>query len=371
MNAPVRRYSPLKRAGRSIEQFVRHRTTGLLARLTAQQRQSPPDWDAKPWQVLYLRHDRIGDMIVSTGLLRAIHAAHPGLALDVLASPANADVLAREPAVRAVVRFDRRSLGGWWDLWRHLRRTRYDAVIDPMVFTQSFTTLMLMLATGARWRIGIPKPRLPDVYALPAAPPADPAAHHVDHLAQLGAPFGVSIEAASTLHIPITDLERTTALTAWGPGRRLLVNVSAGKAFRAWPDDRYVMIAKHLRETVPDARVLILHAPGEGDRAQAIAAASGATTYSSTLRAALALVSTAEFVLTPDTSIVHAASAFRIPAVTLFTRDQITRWHLYRTPGQDVVTDIPTLAGIPIESVVSAVDGVLAQAGLLAPAARA
>lgn len=371
MTASVRRYSPLKRAGRSIEQWFRHRTTGILARLTAQLRQSPPDWDATLYQVLYLRHDRIGDMIVSTGLLRAIHAAHPGLALDVLASPANADVLAHEPAVRAIVRFERRKLGDWFALWSHLRRARYDVVIDPMVFTQSFTTLLLMLATGARWRVGIPKPRLPEVYALPAAPPADPAAHHVDHLAQLATPFGVAPEAATALHIPITTLEHDAAIAAWGAGRRLLLNVSAGKAFRAWPDERYATIARHLRDTVPDARVLILHAPGEGDRAKAIAAASGADCYSSTLRAALALVSTAEFVLTPDTSIVHAASAFHVPAVTLFTADQVTRWHLYRTIGQDVVTTIPTLAGIPIESVVAAVDAVLAQAGLLAPAARA
>ncbi len=370
MTTPVRRYSPLKRAGRAIEQWVRHRTTGILARLTAQAPQSPPDWDAQPWQVLYLRHDRIGDMIVSTGLLRAIHAAHPGLKLDVLASPANADVLAHEPAVRSVVRFDRRRLGAWWTLWRHLRRTRYDVVIDPMVFTQSFTTLMLMLATGARWRVGVPKPRLPDVYALRAAPPADPAAHHVDHLAQLATPFGVLAEAATELAVPITELEKSTAHAAWGAGRRLLVNVSAGKAFRAWPDERYAAIAQHLRETVPNARVLILHAPGEAARAQAIADAAGASTYSSTLRAALALVSTAEFVLTPDTSIVHAASAFRVPAVTLFTVDQVMRWHLYRTVGEDVVTSIPTLSGIPLEEVVSAVDGVLARVGLLAPAAH-
>lgn len=362
-----RRYSPLKQAGRSLEQFVRHRFVALLARLSAQPRRAAPDWDAQPWKVLFLRNDRIGDMIVSTGLLRAIHAAHPGLALDVLASPLNADVVAHEPAVHAVVTFDKRRLASWWALWRHLRRTRYDVVIDPMVFTQSLTTLLLMLATGARWRVGVPKAHLPDTYALPA-PAADPRAHHVVHLAQLAVPFGVTPEAASTLALSLTPDERAEAMATWGPGRRLLVNISAGKAFRAWPDDRYAAIARHLAAVVPGATVVLLHAPADATRARDIAAASGARPVSRSLRFALAMVATAEFVLTPDTSIVHAVSAAGVSAVTLFTADQAFRWHLWGAPGRDVVTQVPTLAGLPLAEVQAAVDDVLAQAGLTAGA---
>ena len=31
-----------------------------------------PDWAARPHRVLFLRHDRAGDMILSTGVMRAI-----------------------------------------------------------------------------------------------------------------------------------------------------------------------------------------------------------------------------------------------------------------------------------------------------------
>ena len=70
-----------------------------------------PDWEARSWRVLFLRHDRIGDMIVSTAAIQAIAAAHPNLVLDVLASPANAPVLSGFPGVRKVVVFDRRQPG--------------------------------------------------------------------------------------------------------------------------------------------------------------------------------------------------------------------------------------------------------------------
>ncbi|MBL0892041.1 MAG: hypothetical protein IBJ19_15715, partial [Gemmatimonadaceae bacterium] len=45
-----------------------------------------------PQRVLFLRPDRIGDMIVSTGVIRAIGGAADTV-LDVLAAPANATVL--------------------------------------------------------------------------------------------------------------------------------------------------------------------------------------------------------------------------------------------------------------------------------------
>src|SRR5437868_1589030 len=114
-----------------------------------------PDWSSRPHRVLFLRHDRVGDMIVSTGLMRAIAESHPGLVLDVLASPANAQVLAGADYVRNVIVFDRRAPGTFLATARRLRTGHYDAVIDCMVTAPSVTTLLLMLATGAPYRVGI------------------------------------------------------------------------------------------------------------------------------------------------------------------------------------------------------------------------
>jgi hypothetical protein len=54
---------------------------------------SVPAWSARPHDVLYLRPDRVGDMIISTGLLRAIATSHSTIRLHVLGTPANAGVL--------------------------------------------------------------------------------------------------------------------------------------------------------------------------------------------------------------------------------------------------------------------------------------
>ena len=61
-------------------------------------------------RVLFLRHDRAGDMILSTGVMRAIARSHPTITLDVLASPANAALLDGADYVGDVIVFDKRRL---------------------------------------------------------------------------------------------------------------------------------------------------------------------------------------------------------------------------------------------------------------------
>ena len=58
-------------------------------------------------RVLFLRHDRVGDMIVSTGIMRAIARSHDTITLDVLASPSNAVLLEGADYVNDVIVFDK------------------------------------------------------------------------------------------------------------------------------------------------------------------------------------------------------------------------------------------------------------------------
>ncbi|HEX4936680.1 MAG TPA: hypothetical protein VFV33_26040, partial [Gemmatimonadaceae bacterium] len=125
----------------------------LTRRLTSRTHGPVPDW--RKARVLFLRHDRIGDMILSTGLLRAIAEAHPGIAIDVLASTTNAPVLENNRTVARTIVFRRSGVGAYPGVVRSLRATRYDAVIDCMVTAPSLTTLLLMWASGARHRIGV------------------------------------------------------------------------------------------------------------------------------------------------------------------------------------------------------------------------
>ena len=317
-----------------------------------------PDWRARDYRVLFLRHDRIGDMILSTGILRVIAESHPTVQLDVLASTANAPVLRHESYLHEVIPFNRHAPLGFPGVFSALRRRRYDAVIDCMVTAPSLTTLLLMLASGARYRIGVAHRGNDFAYTLPV-PPRESAEHLVDQLGALVTAFGLQPSAADLRpRVRLTAQEREQAERAWigetdhrPPSRsRLLVNVSAGRGHHHWPDGRFVAVIAAARARVPALDAVIVSSPSDRGRAAAIAAESGARLVRDEgIREAMAIVAQADVVFTPDTSIGHACSAFGIPAVVLHPRGNAAAWGPYETEGRVVESLTGSVADIPAD----------------------
>jgi ADP-heptose:LPS heptosyltransferase len=327
-----------------------------------------PDWNTRPHRVLFLRHDRIGDMILSTGLLRVIATSQRNVRLDVLASPANAPVVRGDPHVDSVVVFDRTKPSGYLAAVRRLRRARYDAVIDCMPTAPSLTTLLLILASGARHRIGVAGRGNDDAFTL-LVQPLEGARHIVDHLAALAAAFGVDARTADFRpRLYVHDGERAQAVAVWDDhpahpsGRRLLVNISAGRPFRRWPDGRFVQVIRHARVRDPHLSVVVIAAPNEGDRASGIAREAGVRyVRTPTLREALALVATADLVFTPDTGLAHAAAALDRAAVVMYIHGTAVGWGLYRSVGHQVSSADASLASLPVGPVIAALDQLIGE----------
>jgi ADP-heptose:LPS heptosyltransferase len=358
------RLKSIERAWKAL--FVR----GLSALLPRAARGTPPVWGTPGQRILYLRYDRIGDMILASSLVRSIATAHPSLTVDVLASPLNAPVLEGDPHVGSVIIFDKKRPWSYLRTLRQLRRARYDAVLDCMVMTPSTTTLLLMLASGARHRIGVEGRSNDFLFTIPV-PALTSASHYVERTAALAMPFGV--DPATTDWRPkiyLTDTERAGAELMWRSQasastggrhtRRLLVNISAGKATCNWPDDRFIRALGFLRSHAPDLNILAVGAPSDAERLASIARSAGVPVARTPgIRSALALVATADFVFTPDTSIVHAASAFEKPAVVMFPRRTLELYGLYRTAGHLVVSADSTLASLRVEPVITALSSLL------------
>jgi ADP-heptose:LPS heptosyltransferase len=189
----------------------------------------------------------------------------------------------------------------------------------------------------------------------------------VDHLSALAAAFGVEpASPALRPRITLADEERARAQARWRAAgfadgrRRLLVNVSAGKPRRRWPDEHFAELLRRLHQAHPELTTLVIGGPPERESVARIAHLGGAAgSETPGLRDAFALVATADCVLTPDTSISHAASAFRVPAVVLFNPGYVGTWGLYHSPGRELASPQRELASLPVEPVVAAVEEVL------------
>jgi len=221
--------------------------------------------------------------------------------------------------------------------------------------------LLLMLASGARHRIGIGG-RINEYALTVRVPEAESPTHHVDHSAVLLRAFGVEpneVDWRPTIYF--SDEELSAAERIWSTSaRRLLVNISAGRSDRRWPDDRYISLIHHLQAHATDLEIVLVSSPAENARGDNIAKLGGVRRAPTPkLRDALALVATSDLVVTPDTSIAHAASACNKPAVILFEKGLELLWGTFLIPGRNVVNNEKTLATLPLEPVIEAVDDLI------------
>jgi len=184
-------------------------------------------------------------------------------------------------------------------------------------------------------------------------------------LGALAAAFGVdpkSVDWRPELYVSPQKLEEAAARwrsTGSPHGRRVLVNVSAGTAIRQWQIEKYAAVIAHIRARWPDAVVMITGAPDDQARVNDVARLSASTPAPTPkLIDVFALVATADFVFTPDTSIAHAASAFQVPCVTMHYRGKAVQWGIYGIPGESVEHSESTLRTLSVDRMRRAVDAV-------------
>jgi len=329
-----------------------------------------PDWDARPWSVLYLRTQGIGDVILATGVFRAIARSHSTISLDVVTTRAAAPVLDNNPHVRRVIIAGKR-MADSVSLASAMRRSKYDVVIDGKItrgasFIRSPTLTML---SRAPYRIGVGGGNHHFVFNICVSRYDRTRMHMVRGSAALAEPFGVDLQTTSFQpEIFLSAEECAWAERSWNDaghvrsttGTRWLVNLSAGASVRRWPDERWIALLLHLRAQRPDATIAVMAVEREHASAQRVALAAGAAAVSAPrLRDALAMVGTSERVITSNTSITHAASAFRVPTVLLLERGE-DQWGSWCTPSEVAYWTGSSVASLAVETAQAALDRLLA-----------
>jgi ADP-heptose:LPS heptosyltransferase len=359
-----------------------------------------PNWSAGPHRVLYLRYDRIGDMVLATGIIKAIVSAQPTVKVDVLASVGNAAVLHGNPYVEAIVTIDKKRPWSYLTALLRIRRARYDAVVDAKVFVPSLTSILLMWASSARHRIGIAE-RGNDSALTMLVNRVHDAVHWVDRSAALLAAFGVDPQRSSAerrgaalrtsgTYPAVRSSSPTTGWGIWRPElfltpaelregesrwhsadglapyrrgdrRRLVVNVSASSRERYWPEEHFIATLIRLRKRYPDVLTLVIGSPEDAARMAQIARGAGApVAFTPHYRQMMAIVARSDLVFTADTSVTHVASAFWKPAVVMFVGGGGRCWGPYGTAGHIISTDAPSLESTKVDPVIRALEALIA-----------
>lgn len=336
-----------------------------------------PDPRGGDHRVLFIRYERIGDMIMATSIIRVLAQASSKGTVDVLATPTTAPVLENNPHVGKVLLLDRKSWLSYIRLMGKLKAARYDVMVDgrinnPPIFT---STPLLMLAGGAKYRIGAGGGRNADIYNI-CVPEYQRSTHYIDGSKALAVPFGVDPARVDWQpEIFLSNAERARAEATWAqagngtlsrtqpPRKRLLANLSASEPKRRWPDEKFSASLLAARERAPEMAIAVIGLPSEWESVERVAQSVGALAVQTpSLRDAFGLVGTADMVFTPDTSISHAASAFRKPSLVLLKREHAP-YAPYNTPGEIILWGEDQIKQLPYERVSEALVRLLSNFG--------
>lgn len=330
------------------------------------------------YRVLFIRYDRIDDLILATSVIRNIAATVPGGQIDVLATTTTALVLDGNPYVRNVLMLERNSMRSYRELMKRLRRERYTVMVDGRVNNPAtfISTPLLMYAGQARFRVGAGGDRKPRIYNV-AVPEWNRNEHYIQGSKQLVVPFGVNPDSVDWQpEIFLSPDERARAEDQWkgaqslattdaagGVSKRLLVNLSASEPKWRWPDGKFIATLRSARERAPNMPIVVIGLPAEWESVEKVGSAVRALPVETpSLRDAFALAGTADVVFTPDTSIAHAASAFRKPSLVLLKREN-KPYAPWNTPGEVIAWNEAEIHQMPYERVAKALHKLLADFG--------
>lgn len=352
--------SALRRRGASLRRSLRGlfiRGCARLARLLAPSRPAPSPNAVK--SVLVIRVDeRVGNVLLTTPLLRELARALPGVRIEALVARSKVSLV--EGIVR-VVPFERRDLFrrplAFVRVLRALRAARYDVAIDASHWHHlSLSSALLLAWTGAPIRIVHDRGEAARFGTHAVLVPSD--SNEVDAKLALLTPLGI-IARERRLETAVgrgADAERMRAwLGAVGAADRPLVGLAPGsrKPDHRLPPGLFAALGREARTL--GATPIVLWGPGEEALAARVAQEGTAELAPpTTLGELAALMRACRVVVTNDTGPMHLSVACEAATIALFAQGDHGRWG-HPAPPNAVIP----AAGRPLEVVLDEALGAL------------
>jgi ADP-heptose:LPS heptosyltransferase len=313
-------------------------------------------------KILFIRQDRIGDVLISTPIFTSIKAHYPSAIVDVLLSENNHFVLMNDPFIRKRWIYQK-NIGKVISLIMSLRNEKYDFAVD-MMDNPSVTSTFLCLFAGARWNVGIAKDNN-YVYDIKVPMLSRSETHIVDRISQLLIPFHIDPKAEILSARYFTSRESDDFAERFLSSNILCqrpligINISAGGEVRFWGIEHYRELLSFVTDRYPELCPVVLYQPSDNEKAQKICDGNKNVVLSSltnTFDQFAAIIKRLTFLVSPDTSAIHLASAFNIPAVVLYVQSNkaLRIWEPYGIEYEVVITDVDDLSTIPVRDVQAA-----------------
>jgi len=254
-----------------------------------------------PFPILFITATRIGDAVLSSGLIRRLHEEIPHARFTVVAGPAAAPLFAEVPNLDRVIVMEKSKSGGhWFELWREVRKRRWGLVVD---LRGSGLTKFLRTRRRAIHR------------------KSGDAVHKVIEAARV---LKIEDEPAAPFLYTSPDTEAYAVELTAGEGPILALAPAANWIGKTWPVERFAQVAMRLlREHGPlqGGRLMIVGGPGDAGLVKPLRDVAQSRIIDLTgkdLLTAYAALKHARLFIGNDSGAMHLAAAAGAPTIGLF-----------------------------------------------------
>jgi predicted lipopolysaccharide heptosyltransferase III len=282
-------------------------------------------------RILVIQFRQIGDVLLSTPVLRALRGAYPQSYIAFLTEPSPGRVLQGNPLLDEVIIRPRHAT--WrqqWQLLRHIRRQRFELVIDLMGNPRS---AVLSRFSGARHRLAFAHFPRSLLYTMLVTPHHPVPEYVVATRLRLLQPLGIQATDITPI-LPYTRQAQETVTTflqahAITPKEFLVcIDPTHHVPTRQWSGAHFSALVDMLSERL-GARVLLLWGPGEEAQVQAIAAAARSHPMlipAWGLQTLAALLAQTDLFIGCNSAPLHIAVSQGIPTLTIMGATLSVNW---------------------------------------------
>lgn len=285
--------------------------------------------------VLFITHTRIGDAVMSSGLLHHLVETYPTAQFTIACGPLAAPLFKHTPRLARIIEVRKRPFDlHWYRLWKELRGTVWDIAVD---LRRSMVTYIIPVRK--RHVIG----------------PIAPGEHQITHLNAF-----LSLPQSTSPFLYVTDNHRALARALIPDGAPVLALAPvAATAPKTWPAEKFAELAQRLTapgERCAGWRVALFGGPQDATHVkpilQAVPDAVSIFDQPDLLTVQGALARCRSFIGN-DSGLAHLAASAGVPALSLFGPTDPRRYGPWGGVTLQTADDISTL---PVDDVIRAYD---------------
>jgi len=254
-------------------------------------------------RILFVTSNRIGDAVLSSGVLAALYERYPEARFTIAAGAASAPLFEDFPALERLIVFQKQRSRGlhWFHLWKQTAGTWWSIVVD-------------MRRSAIGWIV----PRF-HLYRVPKA------AGPIHRVALAGAAIGRALDPPPPA-LWVSEAREAKARKVIGEGGPVIaIGPTANWQGKIWPADRFIDLVQRLLDDdgpLPGARIAVIAAPAEQSIAepvlQSIPADRRIALTDMALPDIVAVLKQCRAYVGNDSGLMHIAAAVGTPTLGLY-----------------------------------------------------